>query len=441
MTARATLAVLIALAVAGRSARAQENAPGPAGPGVASTAPAPSAPLPSAPLPSAPENAPDPAVRGIALRAVPADSVPTGLQLGGVPALSYDADNGFGYGAALELYDYGRGAQPYRYTVQPRLVFSTGGGRELSVFLDAPELLAEGWRLDGFAGTERQRFQPYYGIGNATTYDPALESGANPDWYAYDRTRTQLLLDVQRRVPGHPVRLLVGAGVARVTVNPVPREGTTLLAEQWHWTPGMPRFVGWSNFLRAGIIQDTRDREIDPRRGIWSDLLVQYVSEWLGSTTEYARWTYADRRYFSLGRRLTLANRALLQYVTGHPPFWDRTLVQTTLRQLEGLGGAKTLRGIPLDRYVDDGLVLDNVELRWRAGDFAALGRDWHLVLSGFVDGGRVWSGNEISFDDLHFGWGGGLHLRMGESFVVAADAAHSSEATLPVYVGLGFLY
>ena len=369
-------------------------------------------------------------------------AVPRGRELGGVPAINYDSDEGFGYGVDLELYDYGAGLRPYRYTVQPRLEASSGGRRDIEVFFDAPHVLPTGWRVLAFAGTERQRFSPYYGIGNATAYDAALETDANPDYYAFDRTRTQLLLDLQRGVPHTPVRLLLGAGIAHTHVNLQPRDrGTTLLVQDSGWTPGAQAPHGWSSFVRAGLIWDTRDREVGPHRGTWTELLVQRIDRTLGSSADYTRWTLTDRRYVPLGRRLTFANRVLLQKVTGSAPFYDLSLVQTSFRQQEGLGGAKTLRGIPKDRYVDDGLALWNAELRWRASDFAAVGRSWHLVLSGFVDTGRVWGQERLALSGLHTGYGGGVRLGMGESFIVALDAGHSRDATLPFYIGLGYLY
>jgi hypothetical protein len=47
----------------------------------------------------------------------------------------------------------------------------------------------------------------------------------------------------------------------------------------------------------------------------------------------------------------------------------------------------------------------------------------------------------ETTFTDLHHGYGGGVRVGMGESFVVALDVGHSAEATAPLYIGLGYLY
>ncbi|HEX9108647.1 MAG TPA: BamA/TamA family outer membrane protein [Longimicrobiales bacterium] len=369
-------------------------------------------------------------------------AAPRGRVLGGVPALNYDADEGFGYGVNLELYDYGPGLSPYRYTLQPALNFSTGGKRDLALFFDGPHVLPPLWRVDAFLENERQIFAPWYGIGNATANDAALVNDANPHYYAFDRTRTQLLLNLQRALRSAPVRLLLGAGAARVTLDPVSRDtGTSLLAQQLGWSPGRAAPGGWSNFVRLGVVWDTRDREVGPRRGTWSELLVQRVDRALGSSSSYTRWTASDRRYFPLGPDLTYANRLLVQWVSGSAPFYDLSLVQTSFKQLEGLGGAKTLRGIPKNRYVDRGMALWNAELRWRAGRFGALGQSWQVVLSGFSDTGRVWGEDTFSLSGLHTGYGGGARLVMGENFVVAVDAGHSSQATAPIYIGLGYLY
>lgn len=369
----------------------------------------------------------------------------TRWEVAGVPALNYDSDEGFGYGAAAEIYRHAPGARPYVFTLQPVVQLSTRGRRDVTVFFDAPHLLPGGWRLDAFAGSEKHLATPYYGIGNETAFEEArtLEGSGTPYYYRFGRTRNQALLNLQRPLGGLPLRALVGAGVSRVEIDPVPYDsGTTLLASQLG-SGALPG--GWSNSVRAGLVWDTRDREIGPTRGSWSEVLVQRVDRALGSDHEYTRWTVTDRRYLRLGsERLVYANRLLLQGVEGDAPFYDLSQLQTSFRQQEGLGGAKSMRGVPKNRYVGEGMFLWNAEVRWRAADFRVAGRPLHLVLSGFADSGRVWSGGvrpqEIA-TDLHHGVGGGVRLGMGESFVVAVDVGHSSETLAPFYIGLGYLY
>jgi hypothetical protein len=367
-------------------------------------------------------------------------------ELAALPSIGYDSDEGFRYGALAEVYRHAPGISPYAWTVQPIIEFSTRGRREISAFFDAPHLLPAGWRIDGTVANMRELAAPWYGAGNDTPWDEARDDADGPDpyYYRFGRTSTRAMATVQRRLGAWPVRLLAGAGVARVSLDTTPYdEGTTLLAETLA-ADGASVPGGWSNHVRAGVVLDTRDREVGPTRGAWSEVLVQRFDALLGSDHEYTRWTAADRRYIALGtERLVFANRLMLQGIRGDAPFYDLSTVQTSFKQQEGLGGAKTIRGIPKNRYVGKGLFLWNAELRWRAADFEVRGTPLHLVLTGFVDQGRVWEGDAApaeAFSDLHRGYGGGVRLGRG-NFVLALDVGHSAEATAPFYIGLGYLF
>src|ERR1043166_7010545 len=133
---------------------------------------------------------------------------PSGLEISGVPALNFDADEGFGYGAILAVYGYGPGGVPYRYTIQPTLFLTTQGRRDLTVFADAPALLPNRWRVTAFAGREQQLSAPYYGVGNDTPYDPAKEQGSTRYFYRYGHDRLRASLDFQHPFGASPARLL-----------------------------------------------------------------------------------------------------------------------------------------------------------------------------------------------------------------------------------------
>lgn len=376
-----------------------------------------------------------------AARSAPA-RVPTGWDVAGVPALNYDADEGIGYGAILELYNYGRGVRPYRYTIQPTVFLTTEGRRDYTVFFDAPGLLPAGWRVSAFAGSEQQLAQPYYGIGNDAPYDARNESDPNPYFYRFGRTRWRASTDFQHRIGGSSARLLVGGGFARSTIDITPFDsGTTLLATSLGGRTPDPERVG---YLRAGLVWDSRDQEIGPHQGTWAELLVQRSSRGLGASQEFTRWTATARQYVPIANRVTFAQRLVAQGVDGSASFDELSTIQSSFKQQEGLGGSSSIRGIPKDRYVGRALFLSNSELRWRAADFPLLGRQSFVALSAFADAGRVWSDHfalDETFTGLHVGYGGGARVGLGPSFIVATDVGHSNESTAAVYIGLGWLF
>jgi len=196
-----------------------------------------------------------------------AQATPTGLEVGAVPALNYDADEGFGYGALAEIYHYGDGsAEPYRWTLQPTVFLTTEGRRDVTVFSDAPAVLPDPWRIDVFLGSEKQIATPYYGVGNDVPYDQTLDrdDGPNPFFYRFGRTRRSVTFTVQRHLGDSRIRSLVGAGFVRTTIVPVPEgEGTTLYGEQ----VVADGSAGWFNYLRVGLIWDWLRRRSACRDG------------------------------------------------------------------------------------------------------------------------------------------------------------------------------
>lgn len=368
-------------------------------------------------------------------------TAPRGHSLVGLPALNFDADEGMGYGALLQWYEYGpEGTSPYRYTIQPTLFLTTKGRKDGSLFFDAPHLLPTGWRVSALVAREEQLATPYYGVGNETVVDDAATNAANPYFYRFGRRGVRASVTLQRDVVGPSLRLLGAAGGASVTVVPVPYgTGTTLLATEFG---GDANVASRTRFVRGGIVLDTRDHEIGPVRGTWAELLVQRAG--FGGTEHFTRSTLTVRQYVPVAARVTLAERVVVQNTAGEVSPQELFTIQSSFRDDEALGGAGSLRGIPKNRYAGKGVAFANSELRWDAARFSLKGRPSRLVLSGFVDAGRVWTESvRVSelLSDLHVSGGGGVRLAVGPSMVVAADVGHSSQSAAAVYVGLGYAF
>ena len=370
-------------------------------------------------------------------------SAPSGHSLAGLPSVNFDADEGFGYGALIQYYDYGyAGEQPYRYTLQPAVFFTTRGRRDVTLFLDAPHLLPGDWRLGAQLAREQQITAPYYGVGNNSDNLESVTAGANPYYYRFGRTVLRANADFQHSLGIPALRVLIGVATRNADVKTVPYDsGTTLLAQQTA-KGNLPTVK--ARLARVGLVFDTRDKEIGPEHGNWSELLVQRAGRTLGGDQVFTRITGTVRQYIPLASSLTLAERVVLQTVRGDPAVSEIFVVQSSFRDDEILGGATSIRGIPKNRYVGKGVAFSNSELRWAATTFNLSGHPARLILSAFADAGRVWTdGLDISQvgSDLHVGYGGGARVAVGPSFVIAADVGHSSQSTAAIYLGLGYLF
>ena len=365
-----------------------------------------------------------------------------GWQISGLPALNFNADEGFGYGVIVQAYNYGNGAvKPYAYLIQPLVFFTSKGRRDLSVFFDAPHLLPGDWRWGAFLGRQQQIATPYYGVGNDAPYSAANEAAPNPYFYRYGRVGVSFSTDLQRPFLG-PLRVLVGVGTRTSQINQRPFDsGTTLLRTQ---TGGAAIPDSRATYVRGGLVYDTRDRETGPTHGQWNELLIQRGLKGAGGDYSFTRITGTARVYVPVGDRLVFAERVMAQNLDGTVPFYEYPTVQGSFSDDEALGGSGSVRGWPKNRFIGKGLMYANQELRWRVSDFSLRQRPSAIVLNGFVDAGRVWAKGLTTsgfLSDLHVGYGGGARLRYGQDFVVGLDVGRSKESTAAIYLGLGYAY
>jgi hypothetical protein len=141
-----------------------------------------------------------------------------------------------------------------------------------------------------------------------------------------------------------PTVFLTSKGRRDFVASVPEQSGTTLYAEE----QGVGQRGFWSNFVWAGLVWDTRDRETGTRSGIWTELL--------GVGAGLARWAFTDRIVF--------AHRLLLQGNTEDARVHELFRIQTSFKQQEGLGGSKMVRGVLKNRLVRRGMLVWNAELR-----------------------------------------------------------------------------
>lgn len=397
----------------------------------------------------------------------------TGWSIGGVPALGYDADKGFQYGLVLAGYNFGDGSTypNYRQTVQLEWSRYTGGSGINQVFFDAREVLSGSIRLTGFIGYLTEQLQPFYGLnGYQTPYYPAyiVSDPDEPDYhpnlyksrvyYTYDRKLWQFTLDLQGPIAGKDWRWIGGLGSFRFTVGPTdvnflnkrldPEQrlpDSTLYADmrQSGEIPSSEVTGGMVNYLKIGLIHDTRDQEANPMSGLWSEVLVTTFPSWLGGDFSFTLLTLTHRQYFTfIPRDLSFAYRVGFQgNISGRTPFFMEPFLMSSYKVPEGLGGQRTLRGILQNRVVGQAVGFGNFELRWKFFRTSLFHQQFYAAGNAFLDSGRVLS---TRYDALHTAYGLGVRIAMNQNFIVGADYGRpldDRDGAGGFYISLGYLY
>ncbi len=417
------------------------------------------------------------------------DNVKTGWRLGGLlPVITFDSDLGLQYGALVNIFDYGDGSRFPRYNHSLYFEVSrfTKGSGVNRFFYDSDRLI-NGIRttfdvtymtdplLDFFG------FNGYRSVYNSGFTDSESEDYISRAFYAHDRKKFRIKLDLQGQIRDGNFSWVSGFETYNFSVGPVDVEklnkGKTedLLPDvpglydkyvEWGLISPEEKNGGWVNYLKAGVSYDTRDHEPNPMRGIWTEAVVMIAPGFLTTGAGgHARLSLTHRQYFTLvPEDLSLAYRINIQQtIAGETPFYLQPLVITSfLRSFasEGLGGKSTLRGILRHRVVGNGYALGNLELRWKFLHFNIGNTYIYLGLNGFIDAGMVIDKVELNLDQVpesekhlyfedknetpHVTAGAGLRVAINRNFIVALDygkAFDKRDGNSGLYVGINYLF
>ncbi|WP_372773350.1 BamA/TamA family outer membrane protein [Mangrovibacterium sp.] len=416
--------------------------------------------------------------------------VKQGWNFGALPAVTYDSDLGFQYGALVNLFEYGDGSRypEYNHSLYFEVSRYTKGSSIYRFQYDSDRLF-KGLQSYAEISYATDLLYNFYGYnGYDAVYNKAWTDEDDPDYrsrafYNYDRKLFRLKFDLQGPLKGEELRWTGGLNfqtfkIASVNVSKINKGKSE--ADKLPDVEGLyDQYLAWGlirddeanggniAMLKGGLIYDTRDFRAIPERGVWSEALLEFVPELLGSESSFTRLCLTHRQYFPIvpNRKLTAAYRLSYQQVlSGHVPFYYLPQLAVTGSKgsgFDGLGGSKTLRGILRNRVIGEDIAFANLEIRWRLTEFQFKNNNFFIGLNGFVDGGKVTGKRELSFyptfapintkdyldngaESWHVSYGTSLKVGMNENFIVTFDygrATDHRDGSSGFYMGLNYLF
>ena len=147
-----------------------------------------------------------------------------------------------------------------------------------------------------------------------------------------------------------------------------------------------------------------------PSEGYLLEAAMRGSQRGMGSSYSYVGGTARAMGFVPIGSRVVLAARVVGDALTGGTPLFELARFGG-VDPLEGVGGERSVRGIPKARFIGRVKALGTVETRVRLADARVLDRRVSFGAVAFFDTGRVWQlqGNDGQFFDFHSGAGGGL--------------------------------
>ncbi len=406
-----------------------------------------------------------------------------------LPALSYDADQGWQLGLLGQIYDYGDGSTypEYRHTLYAECSWFTKGSAVYQVYYDSKYLIPGGIRVTADVDYIPEKALDFTGFnGYQTRYDWLRErSGAEEYisrmYYKMERLMYRAMVELQGPILTQRLRWLAGLNLIGMEMATVdigrmnkgkPEEkklpDTTLLFDQYvqYGLIGeKEKNGGVSWLLKAGFLFDSRDNEASPSRGLWSELLMVAAPGLEGNSWRYLRLSATHRQYVTLWKdHLVSAYRIGYQgTIAGEVPYYMLPYMFSSnvfATKPDGLGGAKNLRGILRNRVVGDGVVFGNLELRWNIFRKTILKQHITAGLTGFLDGGMVVNERPVDYsavpdsvrvtllnlphDRMHVSAGLGLRAAINHNFVIAVDYGipmDRQDGRPGLYIGIGHIF
>lgn len=408
--------------------------------------------------------------------------------MGALPAIAYDSDLGFQYGVLTNLYNF-NAQHPYPvYANSLYLEASkyTAGSALVRAYWDSRQLLGS-VRFNFDCTYIRDLTNDFFGFnGAATIYnnrfeDEDAQSYISRVFYKYDSKMWRLMMNLKGSIGISDFYWMTGVTYWDIKTNsvdvaklnkqhpkdPLPMvEGLYDKYVDWGLIKDDEKNGGRNAQVRIGAGLDSRDYESNPSKGVWSEVLVSAIPSLFSS---HGIWnlqlTAIHRHYATLVPKKTIAAYRL-QYQTlmgGSTPFYLLSNIPTPWpvgAYSEGMGGARTLRGVRRNRVIGNGFVLANLELRQKLVSFNWFRQDFYIATNLFSDAGLITKkynvnldnvpGNERAVffsgkdDHLHVTYGLGLKLAMNENFIVSADygrATRSDDGESGLYINLNYLF
>ena len=403
--------------------------------------------------------------------------VKKGLGFGALPAISYDSDLGFQYGALVNLFDYGDGTNfpKYNHSLYLELSTYTKGTTIARVRYDSEHLIPN-IRTTLDVAYVPDQMADFYGFnGYQSIYDENLNESYR-NFYKNEKNTFRIKADFQGYFGESKFGWVAGyafynfkmdsVDIDKLELSAVPGGDLFQKYKSWGLISDAEADGGSINYLKAGFKYDSRDQLACPEKGIFTEAVIQSAPKFINEAFPHTKLAIIHRQYFSLAKDLQFAYRLDYQTTLGSnkvPYFAQPELITSFLiaASNQGLGGKSSVRGILRNRVVGDAVGFGNFEFRYKFLRFEWLKQNFYLGTNVFFDSGLVLKPIEMDLSAVsatdratyfsnyesgkfHSAAGIGLKIGWNENFVISADygkAFNKQDGNSGMYIGLNYLF
>lgn len=338
--------------------------------------------------------------------------------------------------------------KPFLYRLTLQVNASLKGSHKHKLTFEYPYIGNSLFGVFVQAKWERDLQARYFGLGNNSSNkddftDPKNENFVDENYYLYNLKRPRLAVFGTRQIFPN-VLFWLGFGLEKVEPQLKRGSDTSFLFKDRPFG-----FLGGSGrYLSFRLSWDTRSNEIFPTRGFLTELSVEpnfasvnqevqgaNGSEIRARRVTFYRYTFSDAHFIQLhSKRFIFANRMAFEAIAGEAPYYAYGDM-AGLRRIRSLGGSQSLRGFQSRRFQDRIKFLTLTELRFNFKRIYLMEQTFDLIFTAFFDNGRVWNRwTELSLNNFHTTYGGGVWLNWSNRLIIRLDLGRSKEEIIPFF-------
>ena len=404
-------------------------------------------------------------------------NIKKGLTFGALPAISFDSDLGFQYGALVNFYLYGDGSRFPKYNHSLYLELSTyTKGTSIARLRYDSEMLIPKVRTTVDISYVTDQLSDFYGFNGYQSIFNADLSKTTHIFYKNERNMFRAKADFQGSFGESKLGWVAGytyynfaidsVNVSKLGLHSVQGGALFQRYQQWGLINKAEANGGSINYFKLGLKYDSRDQLACPMKGIYTEAVIQTAPKFLNETFPHTKMAVIHRQYFTLAKDLSFAYRLDYQMTLGnnHVPYYAQPLLITSYLVAatnQGLGGKSSIRGILRNRVIGDNVGFGNFEFRYKFLRFEMLNQNFYVGTNVFFDSGIILKPIAIEFANIsasdkaayfndyspgkfHSAAGIGLKIGWNENFIISADfgkALNKQDGNMGSYIGLNYLF
>jgi len=223
----------------------------------------------------------------VAASAFSQQKIKKGFGFGALPAISYDSDLGFQYGALVNLFHYGDGSRFPKYDHSLYLEYSTyTKGTSIARLRYDSERLIPKVRTTVDIAYVTDLMADFYGYnGYQSIYDTTQIKTARKIFYKNERNMFRVKADFQGNFNESKFGWVAGytfynfamdtVNISKLNLSAIGGGSLFQKYQTWGLITPAEAHGGSINYFKIGLKYDSRDQLACPMKGIWTEAVIQ----------------------------------------------------------------------------------------------------------------------------------------------------------------------